>query len=210
MTVAETRRAQRSASKAILDALRRKPGMPGMTVPQLAAELRRLNVARDALETLRAAADVAIADAEPADDPLEEWGDAPTAAQLAAARKTGADARDAALARILVGALTREGTATRLGITAQAVSERRKAGKLTAIRRGREWRFPAWQFSDDDVLPGLPDLIASWPGTPVALSTWAVKPTPDLDGHAPVEEMRRRGGTERVLDLVEAVSAAAW
>ena len=196
----------RRAAETILDAVRQRPGI---TVPELAAEVKRLD--RETLERVRDAFDIAIADKRPRTNPtLEAWGDAPAARELAAARAVGDHARQAALADALEGALTREQASARLGITAQAVSERMKAGKLTAIRRGREWRFPAWQFGDDDALPGLPELTAAWPGTPLALSTWAVKPSPDLGGRTPAQEMRRRDGVERVLDIVQSISEAAW
>jgi excisionase family DNA binding protein len=208
VTIAEGKRTHRN-SATILDTLRQKPGI---TVPELADEVKRLNIEREILETLRDAVDIAIADARPARDGLdpEDWGAAPSTAQLRAARKVKERARKAALAAVLEDALTREQAAEQLGVTPQAVSERMKAGKLTSVRRGREWRFPAWQFGEDDALAGLAQLVAAWPGTPVALSIWATKPATDLGGRTPAQEMNRRDGALRVLDLVHAISAAAW
>lgn len=178
-------RQNRRAAEAVLDAVRERPGI---TVDELA--------------------DVIAVARSPQDQ--EAWGAPPSQWELAAAETVGERIRDAALTGALKGALTREQAATRLGVTAQAVSERRKAGKLTALRRGREWRFPAWQFGDDDVLPGLAELIASWPGTTLGLSTWAAQPAPDLGMRTPAQELSRRGGAERVLELTAAISAAAW
>jgi hypothetical protein len=205
MTTTAARRALRTSGR-IADAVTRNPGI---SVRDLAREVKDLEI--EDLERLRDALDVLLADARPvpALDPAV-WGEVPSPQRLAAAREVGERARETALAGALDGALTREQTAARLGVTPQAVSERMKAAKLTAIRRGREWRFPVWQFSDDDVLPGLAELIAAWPSTPLALSTWATKPAFDLDGRAPAQELSRPGGAKRVLDLAEAISAAAW
>ncbi len=192
---------------ATLEAIRREPGI---SIAELAAKVRGLNLSRETLERLRDAFTAAIA-APATDEPgAEGWGPAPTAAQLAAARELEEHARQHALARVLDGARTREQVASHLGVTPQAVSERLKAGRLVAVHRGREWRFPAWQLSDDDVLPGLSELVAAWPGTPVALSLWATTPTPDLDGRTPAEVLGRRDGPARVVELVAQISAAAW
>ncbi len=191
----------------ILEAVRQEPGI---TAPQLAEKVKRLKIGREILQVLRDAFQIAIEDAAPAETPEDGWGEAPTAEQLSAARAAREDTRTAVLGQILDGALTREQAAVRLGVTAQAVSERLKARKLIALRRGREWRLPVWQFGMDDALPGLADLITAWPGTPIGLSAWATTPSPDLDGRTPAEMLARRDGVERVLALVEAISAAAW
>lgn len=191
-----------------MEAVRRNPGI---TVAELAAELK-LDLDLDTLTKLREAVAAAIADAQPQRHDLDPdlWGEAPSAQQLAAAGEVGEQARRAAMADVLADALTREQAADRLGITAQAVSDQLKSEKLLALRRGREWRFPRWQFGDDGALPGLPALIAAWPGTSLALSVWAIKASPDLVGRTPAQELVRRGGMQRVLDLLEAISASAW
>jgi hypothetical protein len=117
--------------------------------------------------------------------------------------------RAAALDRVLEGALTREETALHIGVTPQAVSERLKNQQLTAIRRGREWRFPSWQFSGDGTVPELGALIQAWPGTALALSTWALTQSVDLMGRTPAEMLRRRNGSRRVVELASATAGAA-
>src|SRR5438477_5251207 len=58
------------------------------------------------------------------------------------------------------GAFTVTQAATHMGITRQAVDKRRNAGKLLAISTGRHgFRYPAWQFDDSGVLPGLEDVL---------------------------------------------------
>jgi hypothetical protein len=78
---------------------------------------------------------------------------------LAAARVRGLHARDALLAQE-GGAIGAEEAATLLGISRQAVDNRRRAGRLLALTLGRrDYRYPLWQFTDDGVLPGLEEVL---------------------------------------------------
>lgn len=157
-----------------------------------------------ALERLRESAD-----GEDLDESL--WGSQPTAGAIAAARSSGEAAVDQSLEHALRDALTRDEAARRLGITPQAVSKRRAAHALVALRRGREWRLPSWQFHEDGVLPGLDLLIAAYPGTPLALSIWATTPNADLDGLTPAQAMLTARSVEWVLsEAVRPLTPAAW
>jgi len=200
------------AAEAVLDLVRRRPGI---TVREIADELGRIediNVILHAMRDMELVVSRPAHDREPAaiDALADAWGPPPSEAELADAQRVGEVARESALAGALTGALTRDRAAARLGVTPQAVSERMKAAKLVGLRRGREWRFPAWQFGDDAILPGLDEVIDAWPGTPLALSVWAVTPSVDLDGRTPAQALVRRGGPERVLELARALGAAAW
>ncbi len=42
-----------------------------------------------------------------------------------------------------------------LGITRQAVDKRRRANTLLAVREGSDWRYPACQFHQGEILPGI-------------------------------------------------------
>lgn len=58
------------------------------------------------------------------------------------------------------GVLGVDEVATRLGITRQAVALRRQQGRLLAVSLGaRKYLYPAWQFTQDGVLPGLEDTL---------------------------------------------------
>ena len=139
------------------------------------------------------------------------WGAQPGEGEIAAARITGEATVEKALEQALHGALTRDEAAERLGISPQAVSKRRAARSLVALRRGREWRLPAWQFHEDGVLPGLRLLIAAYPGSPLALTMWATTPNADLDGLTPARAMLTARGIEWVLsDAVQPLTSAAW
>lgn len=47
----------------------------------------------------------------------------------------------------------------RLGIKRQEIDERRNANKLLAVRLGSDWQYPAFQFSDAGMLPGIENIL---------------------------------------------------
>ena len=180
------------------------------TARELAAEL----LSTESAVELIGAFDDALSTAAAADetDELDDtlWGSPPTDEQLTEARRIASRARDDALRSVLADARTRQQAAELLGISAQAVSKRHAAGMLVALSRGRELRFPSWQFYEGSTLPGLADVIAAYPGGALALSMWATTANADLDRLAPAQALARRGGAERVLAALEALSPDAW
>ena len=168
-----TRQRRLRAREAVLELVRDRPGI---TIKEIVNTLLRVDDEHVILLGL-SDADLAVAPADSQPDRVDEdlWGPEPSADELAEADEAGQAAVQKVLGAALDGALTRDQAAARIGITPQAVSERRKAGKLLGLRRGREWRFPAWQFADDGTVWALDELIAAWPGTPLALSAWATR-----------------------------------
>jgi hypothetical protein len=53
------------------------------------------------------------------------------------------------------GCLSSEETAQLLGISRKAVNERRQHGKLIGLPAGHSYRYPLWQFQDNQTLKGL-------------------------------------------------------
>lgn len=139
----------------------------------------------------------------------EIWGPLPSKAELESARGAADETREARLRQVLDGAFTRADAAQWLGITPQAVSKRRENHSLTAVKRGREWYFPRWQFRDDEAIGDLQKLIEKYPGTPLSLSIWATTPNPDLEGDTPADHMREHG-VEPVLKVLEDARGALW
>lgn len=78
---------------------------------------------------------------------------------LAAAIARGAEAK-AALIKAAGGVLSAEAVGKFLGISRAAVDKRRAAGKLLALRIGGDWAYPTIQFHEDEVLPGIPVVLA--------------------------------------------------
>lgn len=185
-------------------------GEQPLTPDELASKLVALDAPTDLLAALGDALGCAAIARE--DDERDEalWGPHPSTQNLAAARRQSRAGVDAVLARALSDALSREEVGRRLGVSPQAVSKRLAAGGLVALRRGREKRIPAWQLHEDGVLPGLAELIETYPGSPLSLTAWATAPSADLDGRTPAETLTRRGGVQRVLDAAAALTPAAW
>lgn len=105
--------------------------------------------------------------------------------------------------------LSRAQAADVLGISAQTVSERVAQHKLVGLKDGREWRFPAWQFTPDNaeaVLPGLGRLVDAFPGGVVSLSRWMTRPNDNFGGRTPAQEMVR--DRDRVFMIVDTLAAA--
>lgn len=57
------------------------------------------------------------------------------------------------------GVLSPSSVGTLLGITRQAVGLRRRAGKLLGVESGRGYVYPAWQFQDTGMVPGIEEIM---------------------------------------------------
>jgi excisionase family DNA binding protein len=95
-----------------------------------------------------------------------------------------------ALQALLADALDVGGAATRLGVSVLTIHEMVNGGQLAAVRLGGRLRLPAWQFSSDGLLVGMPDVVESWPGSFLSLSMWARTPAPQLGGRTSVQALR--------------------
>lgn len=135
------------------------------------------------------------------------WGPEPSTPTAARALAATEEAAAAQRRRVTDSAYTRRQVADLLRISPQAVSDRRTAGRLVAIKDGREWRFPRWQFdprAPEGVIPPLADLRRVFGTDVVGLSLWMTRPQPYLDGRTPREALE----TDNV-DLIVASARAA-
>lgn len=91
-------------------------------------------------------------------------------------------ARTVALQAVLRDtALTVAGAAERIGVDASRIRHRIADGHLMGWKDRGGWRLPVWQFTDDDVLPGLATVLAAVPADQPALVVAAFMTTPQLD-----------------------------
>ncbi|MEK1852331.1 MAG: DNA-binding protein [Phyllobacterium sp.] len=102
------------------------------------------------------------------------------------------------------GALSAEGAGDTLGITRQAVDKRRRANTVLAVREGSDWRYPAGQFDEGEVIAGLPEVVRGL----VSVGPWAtldflLAPDTVLGGRTPLQALRD-GDRNAVLRLVRA------
>lgn len=91
------------------------------------------------------------------------------------------------------------------GRSRQAVERLRREGRILALRVGRQWRYPTWQFDIDGpggVLPRLDEVIERLFLSPAGAASWLIRPHPELDDRAPFELLRARDA-DPVLRLAE-------
>jgi hypothetical protein len=153
---------------------------------------------------------IARGNAEELDSSL--WGAAPGHAQATAASVLNLREQFSRRHAVERESVTRAEAAKLLGTSDQAVTDALEARRIVGFKRGRQWVIPAWQFDADTeqgVVPGLERLTAAFPGGVVALSGWAMRPSPDLGGASP-RALLVSGGIDRVVASARALTSAGW
>ena len=108
-------------------------------------------------------------------------------------------------ARLLRQSISAEEAGRLTGRSRQAVERQRREGRILALRVGRRWRYPAWQFDVDGpggLVPGLPEVVALLHSTPAGAAHWLSSRQPELGGETPIKLLQRRD-PEPVLRLAE-------
>ena len=97
-----------------------------------------------------------------------------------------------------------------LGISRQAVDDRRRRGELLALDGpSRGLRYPAWQIAEDGhVVPGLAALLARLGGRPWAAHRFLLAERPDGSGR-PVHTLLHEGRVEEALAHLDAIEDGA-
>ncbi len=141
----------------------------------------------------------------PAADPFAEV-DEPLTEEQAVAAVLWADLEaEENRARLLRQSVSAAEAGRLTGRSRQAVERLRRDGRVLALRVGRQWRYPAWQFDADGpggLVPFLPEVVARLFRSPAAAAAWLTAPRPELDGDTPLVRLERRDA-EPVLRLAE-------
>ncbi|SDB74525.1 hypothetical protein [Belnapia rosea] len=111
---------------------------------------------------------------------------------------------EAALERRAGGNLSADEVASLLGITFQAVDERRRAQSLLAIRRGDGWIYPRAQFHGNGTVPCLAAVVEGLDASgPWVTLEFIITPDGVLDGLSPREALLSGGDMlDRVMTVV--------
>jgi len=100
------------------------------------------------------------------------------------------------------GALSADEAGRILGITRQAVDKRRRASTLLAVRERSDWRYPACQYENGELVLGIPDIVRGFgPARPWLALDFLLAPDTVLSGRSPLEALRA-GARDEVLRLV--------
>lgn len=103
---------------------------------------------------------------------------------LSPLREDEPDARARAVAEEAVlrdSALTVAEAARTIGVDSSRIRHRLLAGRLMGWKDRGGWRLPAWQFAENDVLPGLEQVLAALPDDQPPLVVAAFMTTPQED-----------------------------
>jgi hypothetical protein len=128
---------------------------------------------------------------------------------LAAAIARAADTK-ARLVERANGLLSAEAVAKLLGLSRQGVDKRRSQGKLLAVRIRGDWAYPAAQFTEGEVLDGIPEVVSGMSDA----SAWSVlsfllseiEPLGDISPLAAL----RAGRRDEVMQLIAAREVDAF
>ncbi len=143
--------------------------------------------------------------ARPTADPFAEV-DEPLKEEQAVAAVLWADLEaEENRARLLRESVSAAEAGRLTGRSRQAVERQRRDGRILALRVGRQWRYPAWQFDTDGpggLIPCLSEAVALLFRSPAGAAAWLTVPRPELDGDTPLSRLKRRDA-EPVLRLAE-------
>lgn len=129
-----------------------------------------------------------------------------TAEEVEAARCGGLDPEPAAsgddpllqgvvaYASLIQTGLTTRQAADRLGVSDARIRQRRLERTLFAVREGKSWKLPLFQFAERGELPGWRVVCPALPAaaSPVAVERWLALPHPDLVAGEDEAAMRPR------------------
>ena len=102
------------------------------------------------------------------------------------------------------GVLSAEDAGKITGITRQAIDKRRRSNAIVAVRDGSDWKYPACQFRDGEVLPGIAEVVRGLEGQGAwATLDFLLAPDSALGGRSPLEALRQ-GDISAVERLVRA------
>ncbi|WP_243793912.1 DNA-binding protein [Saccharopolyspora gloriosae] len=133
-----------------------------------------------------------------------------------AANETDPRARTVAEQAVLRDtALSVNQAADRIGVDSSRIRHRIGDGRLIGWKDRGGWRLPAWQFSDNDVLPGLETVLTGMPQDQPALvlAKFMTTVQDDLElgdrAVSPREWLLAGGSARRVADLASAIGTPA-
>ncbi|WP_344677475.1 DNA-binding protein [Saccharopolyspora taberi] len=112
-------------------------------------------------------------------------------------------------------ALSVNQAAERIGVDSSRIRHRIGDRRLIGWKDRGGWRLPAWQFTDNDVLPGLESVLAAMPidQPALVLANFMATPQEDLElgdrAVSPREWLMAGGSPQQVADLAATIGMPA-
>jgi hypothetical protein len=159
-----------------------------------------------------------IVDAAPVALDEALWGAAPTETEVADARRSAQRESEARLGEARAASVTVEEAAGRAGLSVDAVAAAVAAGQLLTVPAADGKRLiPTWQLAaargtagvDGPALGRVAELARAFPGSTVALTLWARRPSPDLAGRTPAQALAD-GDAGAVIATAQGLRSAGW
>jgi hypothetical protein len=96
-------------------------------------------------------------------------------------------------------------------VSKQAVEHRRRRRTILALQTAdSRWIYPTWQFRGNEVLDGLPDVLAVFgDSSGWSVGTWLTTPTVELDDTVPVEWLANGLDRDRLIQVARR-TARRW
>jgi hypothetical protein len=132
---------------------------------------------------------------ESSSDPLAEVDEPMDAAEAAEELVLAEAEAHAHREAILKECISVAEAAVLTGRSRQALERLRREGRLLALRRGSQWRYPNWQFDADapgGILPGFGEALQNLDQSPIGAAFWFLQPYEQLGGSPPIDLLRRR------------------
>jgi hypothetical protein len=114
------------------------------------------------------------------------------------------------LSDAVAGSVSIKEAAAMLGIDRSRVSRRLSRNALWAFDLNGNRRIPRWQFVDNELLPGLSEIVPAIPrsANPTAIDAFMHNPQPDFGNQTPIEHLAAGGDPTVVAAFLE--DLARW
>ena len=140
------------------------------------------------------------------------WGPAPTPAERAEAEMANLVKAFVARRAVIDASVSRADVADLLGVSEQSVTKQILGDRIVGVKDKGRWAIPSWQLdagSEDGLLPGIRQLARVFPGGPVALSLWMLRPNVEFGDERP-RDVLAANRVDEVIQVVKGLTAAGW
>lgn len=140
------------------------------------------------------------------------WGSAPTPAERAEAEMANLVKAFVTRRAVIDASVSRADVADLLGVSEQSITKQILGDRIVGVKDKGRWAIPSWQLdagSEDGLLPGIRELARVFPGGPVALSLWVLRPNVEFGDERP-RDILAANRVDEVIQAVKGMTAAGW